>query len=64
MSAITFVRSTAGRVARVAIGLAFIAYGGTHPSLAGLVLMMAGMVPLVTGVAGGGPIDEGKTSHV
>jgi hypothetical protein len=63
MSAITFVRSTVGRVVRVAIGVALIAYGVTHPSLAGLVLMMAGMVPLVTGI-GGGPIDEGTTSHV
>ncbi|OFW13427.1 MAG: hypothetical protein A3F70_11100 [Acidobacteria bacterium RIFCSPLOWO2_12_FULL_67_14] len=49
---IDFLRSTTGRIGRVAVGLALIAYGATHPSLVGLVLMMIGIVPAVTGLAG------------
>lgn len=52
MAFINFLRSTQGRVLRVAVGFALIAYGGTHVSLVGLVLMMVGMVPAVTGLAG------------
>jgi hypothetical protein len=52
MTIIDFLRSTQGRVFRVALGLALIAYGATHVSLTGLVLMMVGMVPAVTGIAG------------
>ena len=48
-----FMRSVAGRALEVGVGLWLIAYGTTHPSLFGLVLMMAGMVPAVTGLAGG-----------
>jgi len=53
-----FLRSTSGRVLRVAAGLSLIVYGGTHPSLLGLVLMMVGMVPAVTGLAGICLLDE------
>ena len=49
---INFLRSTPGRISRVVIGVALVAYGATHPSLMGLVLMMAGIVPAVTAVAG------------
>ena len=48
-----FMRSVPGRALEVGTGLCLIAYGTTHPSLFGLVLMMAGMVPAVTGLAGG-----------
>lgn len=52
MAIIDFLRSTQGRVFRIAVGVALIAYGATHVSLAGLVLMMVGIVPAVTGIAG------------
>jgi len=48
----SFMRSIPGRVLRVAAGFWLIGYGATHPSLFGLVLMMVGMVPAVTGLAG------------
>lgn len=47
-----FQRSIPGRVLCAGLGLSLVAYGGTHPSLFGLVLMMVGMVPMVTGLAG------------
>ena len=47
-----FLRSTPGRMLRMAFGLSLIVYGGTHPSLLGLVLMMVGMVPTITALAG------------
>ena len=49
---VRFLRSTAGRVLRVAVGLSLVIYGSAQWSLVGLVLMMLGMVPAVTGVAG------------
>lgn len=52
MSVIRFLRSRLGRVLRIAAGVALIAYGTTHPSQMGLVLMLVGIVPLVTGIAG------------
>lgn len=58
MWVITFMRSTPGRVVKVAAGLWLMAYGVTHASLLGLVLMMVGVVPLVTGVAGICLLDE------
>jgi hypothetical protein len=58
MGFIQFLRSVPGRIARVVLGTALIAYGATHPSLYGLVLMMVGMVPAVTGVAGICLLDE------
>jgi hypothetical protein len=58
MWVILFLRSAAGRLLRVALGLALMAYGVRYPSLAGLVLMIAGMVPLVTGIAGICLFDE------
>jgi hypothetical protein len=50
MTVIDFVRSPLGRVTRVALGFALIAYGSILASLVGLVLMMVGMVPAVTGL--------------
>ena len=51
MALVTFLRSTPGRVLRVAVGCLLIAYGATHMSLIGLILMMAGMMPAITGLA-------------
>jgi hypothetical protein len=51
-------RSVPGRLLRVALGLWLIGFGATHPSLFGLVLMMVGMVPAVTGFAGISLIEE------
>jgi hypothetical protein len=58
-----FLRSMPGRLLRVAAGLSLIVYGGTHPSLLGLVLMMVGMVPTVTGLAGICLLDEVRQSR-
>ena len=51
MTFVSFVRSTPGRVGRVCVGVALVVYGATHVSLVGLVLMMIGVVPVVTGLA-------------
>jgi hypothetical protein len=40
------------------MGAWLIGFGATHPSLFGLVLMMVGMVPAVTGFAGISLIEE------
>ena len=58
MSTTHFLRSGLGRLTRVVVGVALIYYGATHPSLLGLVLMMAGMVPAVTGFADICLLDE------
>lgn len=55
---IRFMRSAPGRLLRVAMGVCLIGFGATHPSLFGLVLMMVGMVPAVTGFAGISLIEE------
>jgi len=66
MAFINFFRSTAGRVFRVMAGFALIVYGSTHASLVGLVLMMIGVVPIVTGLAaiclieGRSPVGRGR----
>ena len=52
MRFIGFMRSMPGRLLRVALGVWLIGFGATHPSLFGLVLMMVGVVPIVTGFAG------------
>ena len=52
MALVNFFRSTPGRVLRVAVGFALIAYGATQVTLTGLILMMVGVVPTVTGFAG------------
>jgi hypothetical protein len=68
MRFVRFMRSFRGRALRVAVGLWLVAYGATHPSLLGLVLMMVGMVPAVTGLAGICLIEEviksRRTSHL
>ena len=51
MWVVRFLRSAAGRVLRVAVGLSLVIYGSIDGSLIGLVLMMLGVVPAVTGVA-------------
>jgi hypothetical protein len=67
MGFIRFRRFVPGRLLRVALGVWLIAFGATHESLFGLVLMMAGMVPAVTGLAGISLIEEvmksRRTSH-
>jgi hypothetical protein len=63
MILIDFLRSPLGRVARVTVGFALIAYGSILASLVGLVLMMVGMVPAVTGLVDMCLIREGD-SHV
>lgn len=52
MALVNFLGSTPGRVLRLVVGVALIVYGATHVSLVGLVLMMVGMVPAITGLAG------------
>ena len=52
MRFIGFMRSVPGRLLRVALGVWLVGFGATHPSLFGLVLMMVGVVPIVTGLAG------------
>ena len=52
MWVVRFMRSVPGRVLRVALGFWLISYGLTHASLLGLVLMMVGIVPAVTALAG------------
>jgi hypothetical protein len=52
MCFIRFMQSVPGRLLRVALGVWLIAFGATHVSLLGLVLMMVGIVPAVTGFAG------------
>ncbi len=63
MAFINFLQSTSGRICRAAIGLVLIAYGATHASLVGLVLMMVGIVPAVTAVAGVCLIEEVVKGH-
>ncbi len=60
---IRFMRSTAGRIARVVCGVWLMLYGALSGTLVGLVLMMAGMVPAVTGIAGICLIDEIMKAH-
>jgi len=52
MGLIECLKSAPGRIAKVAFGVWLIIYGGTHASMWGLVLMMVGIVPAVTGIAG------------
>jgi hypothetical protein len=52
MGLVNFLRSTAGRVLSVLAGFALIVYGAIQVSLVGLILMMVGVVPAVTGLAG------------
>jgi hypothetical protein len=63
MHVIDWLRSGTGRIARIIVGFALIYFGATHASLLGLVLMMVGMVPAVTGVAGICLFDEPSTAR-
>jgi len=58
-----FLRSMPGRIVLVLVGLSLVVWGSRHPSLTGLVLMMAGMVPTVTGIAGICLLDEVRRSR-
>ena len=49
---IRFMQSPAGRITRVVLGVWLMLYGALSGTLFGLVLMMVGMVPAVTGIAG------------
>jgi hypothetical protein len=58
MAFITFLRSGPGRVLRVAIGLLLMMYGATQASMVGLIMLIVGMVPAVTALAGVCLIEE------
>ena len=58
MGLIRFLTSMPGRILKVAIGFWLIVYGGQQASMWGLVLMMIGVVPAVTGIAGICLIEE------
>jgi hypothetical protein len=47
----TFLRSVPGRLLRVAVGGALFWTGVVEGSIVGLVLMMIGLIPMVTGIA-------------
>ena len=63
MNVTRFLESTPGRLLRIVVGLTLVIYGSGHHSLWGLVLMMAGMVPAVTGFAGICLLAGGGTSR-
>ena len=52
MPFIRFIQTPAGRAARVITGLLLLIYGGLALGLPGIVAMMAGVMSLVTGLAG------------
>lgn len=58
MAFIRFLRSVPGRVLRVVIGLLVVTYGATQASMVGLIMMIVGMVPAVTALAGVCLIEE------
>ena len=64
MGVIRFMKSAPGRIIKVAIGFWLIAFGGQQASMWGLVLMMVGVVPAVTGIAGICLIEEFVTSRL
>jgi Protein of unknown function (DUF2892) len=48
---VVFMASTAGRWVRIVAGVALIAWGWTmHQTTTGIILMVVGLVPLLTGV--------------
>lgn len=49
---IRFIQTRAGRVLRVLVGLLLLVYGTLVLGLPGIVAMMAGVMSLVTGLAG------------
>jgi hypothetical protein len=51
MHFVPFLRSTPGRVTRVAVGCLLVGIGALERSLTGLLLMMIGVVPVVTALA-------------
>jgi len=51
MAFITFLQSVPGRVARVLFGLALLYVGARTTSIAGLLLLMTGLIPVVTAAA-------------
>ena len=55
---LTFLRSGSGRVFRVVFGAALFWAGIVEGSMTGLLLMMIGLVPIVTGIANVCLIDD------
>ena len=55
---VTFMRSGPGRITRAMFGVWLILHGALSASLTGVALMMVGVVPAVTGIAGICLIDE------
>ena len=51
MAFITFLQSASGRVARTLFGLVLLYVGARTTSIAGLLLLMTGLIPIVTAVA-------------
>ena len=58
MTFIRFLRSVPGRVLRIVIGLLLMTYGATQASMVGLIMMIVGMGPAVTAIAGVCLIEE------
>lgn len=52
MLLVRFLQTPAGRIMRVVAGLLLLLYGTVALSLPGIVAMMAGVMSLVTGLAG------------
>ncbi len=69
MTVLTFLRSAQGRVLRVVIGASLLWAGASEGTLAGVVLMMLGLVPVVTAIANICLLDDmvgalgGLTNH-
>ena len=63
MTFIAFMQSPVGRVLRIVIGFALLWYGARSESLIGLMLMMLGLVPVVTGVLGVSLLEELIREH-
>ncbi len=58
MTFIRFLRSVPGRVLRIVIGLLLMMYGAMQVSMVGLIMMIVGLVPAVTAIAGVCLIEE------
>ena len=51
MPSLTFLRTVPGRILRVAVGAVLLGAGMLERSTAGVLLMMMGLIPIVTGIA-------------
>jgi hypothetical protein len=50
MTFFRFLRSAPGRILRIATGVALVATGFSHEALGGVLLVMIGLVPVVSGI--------------